>query len=85
MARSYAPIVSGRQDARNIAAAAVFRRRIALSTCILLSSLCMLIIHHLSSLPLWTEHAGVLLILFDAGLEFASIGLWSRLQLARDA
>ena len=75
--------MSGHQDARNIAAIAAFRRRTALFTYILLSGLCMLIIQRLSFSPLWTEHAGVLM-LFGAGLEFAAIWLSSRLQLARD-
>ena len=76
--------MSGHQDARKIAAIAAFRRRVAWATYILLSGLCMLIIHRLSFSPLWTEHAGVLLMLFGASLEFTAIWLWSRLQLARD-
>jgi protein-S-isoprenylcysteine O-methyltransferase Ste14 len=70
--------MTGFQIIQNRVAAKAFRRRIAISTFVLLG-----IVNGFSPALVWTKTAGVLMVLLGAGLELAAVWLWSRDQLGR--
>jgi hypothetical protein len=75
--------MTGFEIIQNRVAATPFRRRIAISTFVLLAGLLLLIVHGFSPALVWTKIAGVLMVLLSAGLELAAVWLWSRDQLGR--
>jgi hypothetical protein len=77
-----AEVMTGFQIVQNPLAATAFRRRIAISTFILLAGLLLLIVHGFSPALAWAKTAGALVVLLGAGLELAG-WLWSREQLVR--
>ena len=78
-----AKVMTGFQIIQNRVAATAFRRRIAISTFVLLAGLPLLIVNGFSPAVVWTKTAGVIMVLLGAGLELAAIWLWSRDQLGR--